>query len=391
MKIARITEGCPKNKKGHFKSVHNRTKYLNSLIKEPMDLYIIRYYYPFWIRLLKRDAQKQNITEEYFIYDSVKYTNIWVPFCIIDYILENKLFKRPLLSDCILKKKVVLFKDYDIILCHSIRASYCLGIPFLNKYKKKYIATFHGSEIHTSAFKSKTINRITRKIIEKASENIFVSNKLLSISNEICKTFNKSVIYNGLSPDFSCVSEIRKNELKLGHGITSKYVIAFIGGLVPIKNIVALPALFIALSHKIKDVEFWIIGDGPQRNLLQGLNNSELKLIFWGNVDTQEMPDLYRMIDVVVIPSLNEGLPNVALEGLMCGCKVVGSNRGGILEAIGVENCVEIDENFTGNMSQRIVEIIDSTNCNNSITSTFSWEIAAKKEYDLIKKQLDKN
>lgn len=43
---------------------------------------------------------------------------------------------------------------------------------------------------------------------------------------------------------------------------------------------------------------------------------------------------MIRACDVVVLPSLNEGLPNLAIEAQACGRPVLGTNAGGIPEAV---------------------------------------------------------
>lgn len=53
-----------------------------------------------------------------------------------------------------------------------------------------------------------------------------------------------------------------------------------------------------------------------------------------GRIAPAEVPARFRGADAVIIPSLQEGLPNVALEAQACGCPVLGSDVGGIPEAV---------------------------------------------------------
>jgi glycosyltransferase involved in cell wall biosynthesis len=47
-----------------------------------------------------------------------------------------------------------------------------------------------------------------------------------------------------------------------------------------------------------------------------------------------EIPDWMNAADVFGLPSLNEGCPNVLLEALACGTKVVASRVGGVPDII---------------------------------------------------------
>jgi len=67
---------------------------------------------------------------------------------------------------------------------------------------------------------------------------------------------------------------------------------------------------------------------------------------------------------------LNEGMPRVTLEAQACGVNVVGSNRGGIPEAVGYDNCFELDEGFVKKITNRIIEIIDHRP---KLPEKFSW------------------
>jgi glycosyltransferase involved in cell wall biosynthesis len=82
-----------------------------------------------------------------------------------------------------------------------------------------------------------------------------------------------------------------------------------------------------------------IIGGGPERSRLEQLAAS-LKLqgqvAFAGAPPSDEVAALLRQHNVLVVPSTyEESFGVVALEGAACGCVVLGSDGGGLPEAIG--------------------------------------------------------
>lgn len=81
-----------------------------------------------------------------------------------------------------------------------------------------------------------------------------------------------------------------------------------------------------------------IAGDGPERaDLEKQAAMLQLQSIeFVGSQNSEQLANLLRQHQILVVPSRwREPLGIVALEGIACGCVVVGSAEGGLSEAIG--------------------------------------------------------
>ncbi len=82
-----------------------------------------------------------------------------------------------------------------------------------------------------------------------------------------------------------------------------------------------------------------IVGDGPELAALEK-QAADLQLRpqieFVGRQQGEQLAKLLRQHEILVVPSLwHEPFGIVALEGIACGCVVVGSAGGGLAEAIG--------------------------------------------------------
>jgi len=99
------------------------------------------------------------------------------------------------------------------------------------------------------------------------------------------------------------------------------------------KVIRALPELITADP----DLVYLIVGEGDDRVRLEELarqNGVEHRVLFVGRVELPELVDYYRLADVFVMPSTQEGFGIVFLEAAATGLRLVGGNSDGSIDAL---------------------------------------------------------
>lgn len=115
--------------------------------------------------------------------------------------------------------------------------------------------------------------------------------------------------------------------------------LVFLGRLVSDKGVDVLLQALANLKVKGLKPQLTIIGTGPEEASLRQLNqtlelNEQVKFV--GLKVGQELVKLLNQHQIMVIPSRwQEPFGIVALEGIACGCVVVGSDAGGLKDAIG--------------------------------------------------------
>ena len=112
-------------------------------------------------------------------------------------------------------------------------------------------------------------------------------------------------------------------------------IVLFVGRLVQVKG---LDDLLDALGQ-LKDLPFLcvLVGDGPLRQHLGRRAEDEglaERIKFVGRRSANEIPCWMTAADILVLPSLSEGRPNVVLEAQACALPVVATAVGGTPELL---------------------------------------------------------
>lgn len=389
MKIAIVTSGDLSDMKGVMNYVHEKAKHMQGVAGIECDVYLIRQMpSPLFQLLTQRTIPK--VVKHYFTkredkteFDMVQYHNLWYHYGVNTNIITTKIRKIPLYEGDISRFSKRLSR-YDILASHTLIGHY-LAFRTKQKYGVPFVATWHGSDINVDPFKNKIASIYTPLILQNADCNLFVSKALLNVSNRISKNAVKDVVYTGPSDNFIRSSAIEIARYREHNGETEEsLIIGFVGNLIPIKNVLIIPDILSKVIEKMgrsRSIVFWIAGNGSlQESLQKELFRNNIPYKFFGKLLPGEIPAFMSCLNVLILPSLNEGLPLVTLEAKSCGVHVVASDVGGIRECIGEKNCFELDDNFSSKVSNRIVEILQKGESVEPLDNSFSWNAAIQKE-----------
>lgn len=150
----------------------------------------------------------------------------------------------------------------------------------------------------------------------------------------VFKNRNIHVIHNGL--DLNVFKPTDKKQARQSLGLPEDRLLALFGAMGstenPGKGFDLLVAGLNRLSKDWRDtVDLVVFGSTGS----SAIKNSGFITHFLGDIyDDKKLVELYSSVDVMIVPSRQDNLPNIVSESLACGTPVVAFNIGGIPEMI---------------------------------------------------------
>lgn len=131
---------------------------------------------------------------------------------------------------------------------------------------------------------------------------------------------------------FPCQNTSDRTFIRKRYGLSEDAnIIGYLGKFVEKKGIVALLEALASVIPPSRDVEFMLVGDGPLRDKIEAISSTfPVKIHLLGFRNQNEMPELYRAADLIVVPSIKEETWGfVVQEALACGVPVLVSEAVG--------------------------------------------------------------
>ncbi len=172
-------------------------------------------------------------------------------------------------------------------------------------------------------------------------------------------------------------------------------ILGVVAGLIPRKGHRYLFEAMVSIRSRLPDVVLLVVGDGPLRGSLDRLSvklGVSAGIRFAGQVEDVRRP--LACIDVLVLPSIAEGLGVSLLEGMAMGLPVVGTSVGGIPDAVrdGVTGYVvpprdpgALAERLLGLLAQPDLRLRMGRAARELAESEFSSEVMARRYEELYR------
>lgn len=245
---------------------------------------------------------------------------------------------------------------YQVVEAHISYPTGLVAFPVAWIHRARLVLFVHGVDVSRLAVRSGLDQRLARSLFARAS--LVVANSEFMARRTIALAPSLGGRIAVWSPGF---------DASIFHppSTSDRSGLLFVGRLMPEKGAaVLIRALAILREHASLDPSLTIIGQGPERPVLERLAQElGVHASFLGPLAPARVADAMRVASVVVVPSVyEEPLGLVAVEGLACGAVVVASDAGGLPEAVaGSNRAILVDPGDPTALASGIIKALETT------------------------------
>jgi glycosyltransferase involved in cell wall biosynthesis len=234
--------------------------------------------------------------------------------------------------------RIVAERRISVIQTHGYKSN-LIGWCLRRLCGRPWVAFAHGYT-HDN-WKMRMYNRLDLAVMRRADRIVTVSSSMKNLLLRHGVQAEKiRLIYNAIPPVPDTSAAGPPAALLASHGIQpGRRVVGVIGRLNPEKGQMVFLQALRRVTRSCPDVTALLVGDGQDRESLQqfcAAHGLGPHVVFTGYRDN--VADYYRALDLFVLPSLSEGLPNAVLEAMSFGVPVLATRVGGVPEIITSDN-----------------------------------------------------
>lgn len=218
----------------------------------------------------------------------------------------------------------------NIVQTHAVKSHFLMYLSRIWE-THPWVAFHHGYT--TTDLKMRVYNQLDRVSLRKSARLVTVSQAFAKqLTTRGVDGSRITVLHNAVDPHWS--ERVRKTDRTRARqqlGIApDEWAIFAIGRMSQEKAHIDLVRAFRQLRSKGRAARLILVGDGPERAALERAAGEGA--LFTGQV--RDTAVHYAAADVMVLPSLTEGSPNVLLESMAVNVPVVATAVGGIPEIV---------------------------------------------------------
>ena len=264
----------------------------------------------------------------------------------------------------------------------------CFAASEISKRRNKpLVCKVHGSDINIIA-QYPLRRRMIRSAFQRAASVVCVTEDLKKKIQAMGIASDKLVLIpNGVDKNKFKIHDRVSARATLGLPEGRRYIL-FIGNLTPVKG---LKYLIEAIRQMDHHTELIILGDGALQTSMENMTvdfHLQEQIKFLGRKPHQDVVNWMNAADVLCLPSLQEGCPNVILEAMACGLPIVASDTGGIpalivSDELGFLVPVKDTETLAKRLKQALEKIWNRAKIA-AHAEAFDWDAGVEKIEDLL-------
>lgn len=251
-------------------------------------------------------------------------------------------------------KNFVQQNDVDIIHSHGYREDF---YALCSRTTAKLVATNHLWKRTT--LKLKLYAAIDSFLLKRFQAIIAVSEPVRrDMESKGINNQKIIVIANGIDPDNYLPIQ---NQLKIKTSLNipaDRIIIGTLSSLTVEKGIVHAIRAFAKAKGNISNIHLLVVGSGDQLNILKELRDKyELtdNITFAGR--RSDINNMLNIMDIFILPSLNEGLPMAMLEAMAAQKAIIATAVGDVPKVINEENGILIDPGDEEALASAIISL----------------------------------